>query len=226
MSTFFLRKKSSFFSENDSSRNYEASRLTFNLFNLSTVLEKGALLIGSEGTEFDCLEETNANDDSNSERDRLLRQRMLLNEKLGLTQSSSGFGLNINDLVTLDDMRNNVKKYEPNKTLLPVQEILNLEVNSIYDANGGEASASLSRREMNRARRKARQQQTTTTSSGNTSTTNSNNSIDSNSGTLSRCNSTSNGSFNDDQPKSKKSKLETEISFNSSGKYFFFLNKS
>lgn len=206
--------------ENDSSRNYEASRLTFNQFKLSTVLEKGARLIGSEGTEFDCLEETPANDDSNLERDRLLRQRMLLNEKLGLSKAGSAFGLNINDLVTLDDMRNNGKKYDPNKSLLPVQEVLNLDVKDVHGTNGDNsgASASLSRREMNRARRKARQQQIVTTSSGNTNTTNSINSLDSNNATFSRCNSTSNGSLNDDQPEAKKIKLETEILFNSNGK--------
>lgn len=192
-----------------SSRNYEGTRLTFKQFDLSSILERGARLIGSEGSEFDIGEEGNASEDngSTSERDKLMRQRQQLNEKLGLSQSSNSFGLlSLNDLVTLDDMRNTAKKYEPNKSLLPVQEVLNL------DANPG----SMSCREMNRARRKARQLQTSTSNSGNasgtanaTSTTSA--ASTSMSATYSRSNSTSNGSFSDEQPESKKLKMSPEL---------------
>lgn len=208
------------FLEFQSNRSYEASRLTFKQFDLASVLEKGAHLIGSEGTEFDCTDDVTAGDDSNSstERDRLMRQRLLLNEKLGLTQSGNSFGLNINDLVSLDDMRNNVKKYEPNKCLLPVQEILNLDTttgcgNSSNKLPDGNSLVSLSCREMNRARRKARQLQTSTSNSGNTSNNNvatssgTSTSVSSLSATYSRSNSTSNGSLSDEQPEMKKVKL-------------------
>lgn len=169
-------------------------------------------MIGSEGTEFDYIDD---GDESNSstERDRLMRQRILLNEKLGLTQSSNSFGLlNINDLVTVDDMRNQSIKYEPNKTLLPVQEILKLETNA-----SSSSSASLSCREMNRARRKARQLQTSTSVSGTSTSSVPSSPIVTNapittamSATYSRSNSTSNGSLSDEQPDAKRMKINFE----------------
>lgn len=207
--------------EISSSRSFEASRLSFKQFNLGAVLEKGALLIGSEGSEFDCCDDTSSTDDTNgnAEREQLMRQRALLNEKLGLGQSSNSFNLlNINDLVTLDDMRNTVKKYDPNKSLLPVQEVLHLEANAGCNSSGTQpnTSASLSCREMNRARRKARQLQTSTSCSGSgnansgatsTSASNTNTTGASISATYSRSNSTSNGSFSDEQPDTKKLKF-------------------
>lgn len=196
------------------SRNYEGTRLTFNQFNLTTILEKGALLIGSEGSEFDYCDDGTATDDAvngnSNERDRLMRQRQLLNERLGLTQATTSLGLNLNELVTLDDMRNNIKqKYEPNKTLVPVQVILNLETSNTPN------TSSMSCREMNRAKRKARQLQTSTSNSGVvTSTANnstgggtSNASTNAMSATFSRSNSTSNGSFVDEAPEMKKMKI-------------------
>lgn len=169
-------------------------------------------MIGSEGTEFDYCDD---GDESNSstERDRLMRQRILLNEKLGLAQTSNSFGLlNINDLVTVDDMRNTSIKYEPNKTLLPVQEILKLETNA-----SSLTSASLSCREMNRARRKARQLQTSTSVSGTSTSSVPSSPIVTNapittamSATYSRSNSTSNGSLSDEQPDAKKMKTNFE----------------
>lgn len=239
--------------EFSSSRNFESSRLTFEQFNLATVLEKGARLIGSEGSEFDCMDDGGGSDDTSNgnEHDRLTRQRMQLNEKLGLCQSNIGL-LNINDLVSLDDMRNTSIKYEPNKSLLPVQEVLNLETNTTGATSSSSltsssasssltgtpttitsttlsslpstaatalslsssslSSTSMSCRELNRLerlRRKSRQQ-TITTNSGtgtNNSVTSSNVSVTSSSATFSRSNSTSNGSFSDDQPETKKIKV-------------------
>lgn len=227
-----------------SSRNFESSRLTFDQFNLDTVLEKGARLIGSEGTEFDDdvvggATSGGAGPDevsNGSEHDRLTRQRMQLNEKLGLCQSNSTFGLlNINDLVSLDDMRNTSIKYEPNKSLLPVQEVLNLETNTntgTASVAPASAATSMSCRELNRLerlRRKSRQQivtnnsnaggssnnitSSTTTPGASSSSSSSSISITttaggiitSSSGKLSRSNS-SNGSISDDQPEIKKFK--------------------
>lgn len=208
--------------EFSSSRNFESSRLTFEQFNLATVLEKGARLIGSEGSEFDCTDDGGGSDDTSNgnEHDRLTTQRMQLNEKLGLCQSNSSFGLlSINDLVSLDDMRNTSIKYEPNKSLLPVQEVLNLESNAtgststLTSTASTLSSTSMSCRELNRLerlRRKSRQQQTITSNSGtgtNNNVTSSSTSITSSSATFSRSNSTSNGSFSDDQPEMKKIKL-------------------
>ncbi|XP_050067911.1 TATA-binding protein-associated factor 172 [Anopheles maculipalpis] len=126
-------------------------RLSFDNFDLNAVLFKGARLMGSEGTEFDPLDENEMVD----LREKLARQRALLNEKLGLSS-----GLNIEELVTLDDVRNNgsgMSGQRDHQTgaggerLVPVQEILKL--------NRADSVEGLSCREKNRARRKARQQQ-------------------------------------------------------------------
>lgn len=83
-------------------------------------------------------------------RERLIKQRALLNEKLGLSKVNNSLGLNFDELVTLDDM-----KVEQNisKRLMPVQDILNL---NNFNTNNS-SSHSLSCREKNRAKRKARQ---------------------------------------------------------------------
>ncbi|XP_053670942.1 TATA-binding protein-associated factor 172, partial [Anopheles nili] len=126
-------------------------RLSFDSFDLNAVLFKGARLMGSEGTEFDPLDENEMIDP----REKLARQRALLNEKLGLSS-----GLNLEELVTLDDVRNNgsagsgSRDHQTGATgerLVPVQEILKL--------NRPDSTEGLSCREKNRARRKARQQQ-------------------------------------------------------------------
>lgn len=180
------------------------------------MLEKGARLIGSEGSEFDCTDDTSGSEDvsNGNEHERLTRQRMQLNEKLGLCQANNLGLLNINDLVSLDDMRNTANKYEPNKSLLPVQEVLNLEANSTASVSSS-SSSSMSCRELNRLermRRKSRQQLTITSSNGSISSnnltpTNSSPGTALISATFDRSNSTSNGSFTDDQPDAKKIKI-------------------
>ncbi|XP_049535166.1 TATA-binding protein-associated factor 172 [Anopheles darlingi] len=130
------------------------NRLSFDGFDLNAVLFKGARLMGSEGTEFDPLEENDMVD----LREKLARQRALLNEKLGLSS-----GINLEEIVTLDDVRsNNGASHRddapPQEKLVPVQEILRL--NQRRSTVGSDASSDgLSCREKNRARRKARQQQ-------------------------------------------------------------------
>ncbi|KAJ6635131.1 TATA-binding protein-associated factor [Pseudolycoriella hygida] len=163
--------------------NFDASRLTFSNFDLSTVLERGARLMGSEGSEFD-QDQFNEFDD----RDHLLRQRALLNEKLGFSKA----GVNVSDLVSLDDIKSSKVNYDPNIRLMPVQDILNADSSQ---KSTDCSSQALSCREMNRARRKARQ-----------------NFIVTNSGALSRSNSTncSNGSTSDMELERKKPKLETK----------------
>uniref|UniRef100_A0AAG5D4I1 TATA-binding protein-associated factor 172 n=1 Tax=Anopheles atroparvus TaxID=41427 RepID=A0AAG5D4I1_ANOAO len=135
-----------------SSRNGHGHRLSFDSFDLNAVLFKGARLMGSEGSEFDPLDENEVVD----LREKLARQRALLNEKLGLSS-----GINVEEIVTLDDVRNDGSGLAGGKDLhqmgatgeklVPVQEILKL--------NRVDSSEGLSCREKNRARRKARQQQ-------------------------------------------------------------------
>lgn len=138
--------------------------------------------MGSEGTEFDQDQFTDFDD-----REHLLRQRALLNEKLGFNKA----GVNINDLVSLDDIRTSKVNYDPNVRLMPVQDILNADSSQkMTDCS----SQALSCREMNRARRKKRQ-----------------NLIVTNSSALSRSNSTqsNNGSPSEMESDRKKPKLES-----------------
>lgn len=154
------------------------ARLTFAGFDVRNVLQRGARLMGSEGSEFDRLD-----DCETDSREHLMQQRALLNEKLGFSNGST-LGININDLVTLDDMRLHPVREEtspsagtkaepldeqndgggdssysnnnhnPNQRLMPVQEILR---QSAAAAAAADAVDALSCREMNRAKRKARQ---------------------------------------------------------------------
>lgn len=166
--------------------------MTFEQFHLEVVLEKGARLIGSEGSEFDHADDAVNSDDANgvNEQERLASQRARLNEKLGLGKSDI---MNFNDLVSLDDMRQSVGKYEPNKSLIPVHEVLNLDVKA-----SSVSAMSMSCRELNRLRRKTRQLQGTGTNSGpatnNTTTSTGGGTASTITATYSRSNSTSNGS--------------------------------
>lgn len=195
-------------------RDEAASRLTFEQFNLEVVLEKGARLIASEGSEFDVNDEAANTDDTSdiSEHERLSRQRTRLNEKLGLNQAGL---MNINDLVSLDDMRNSAAKYEPNKLLLPVQEVLNLDMNT---ANTN--AMSMSCRELNRFRRKARQlHNTPATASNNSNATTSAGSgtAGAMSATFSRSNSTSNGSTHGSDEPFEAKRIKMAIDCDNSG---------
>ncbi|XP_053692985.1 TATA-binding protein-associated factor 172 [Sabethes cyaneus] len=127
-------------------QNTQNSRLSFDKFDLNAVLHRGARLMGSEGTEFDAIDDNEAGDP----REKWARQRALLNEKLGLSS-----GVNLDDIVSIDDMQNRsgqLAGHGDGEKLMPVQEILKLE------AQDG-SSQVLSCREKNRARRKAREQQ-------------------------------------------------------------------
>lgn len=139
---------------------YKERYLTFNEFNLEQVLKKGARLIGSEGNEFDCIEEAAgaAFSGADTAAERLSRQRALLNEKLGLTQASK-LGVNLTDMITDEDMMRSGSNYNVNDEKVPVEHILNIKPNvNLIPSNGQQLSC----REMNRAKRKARQQNTST----------------------------------------------------------------
>lgn len=139
--------------------------------------------MGSEGSEFD-QDQFNDFDD----REHLLRQRALLNEKLGFNKA----GVNINDIVSLEDIKTSKVNYDPNIRLMPVQDVLNADA-SRKMTDGSSQGQALSCREMNRARRKARQ-----------------NFIVSNSSVLSRSNSTqsNNGTSSEMESERKRPKLE------------------
>lgn len=185
--------------------------------------------MGSEGSEFDMQEGAEIDD-----RDHLLRQRALLNEKLGFSKS----GIAIQDLVSLDDMRTQINRnYDPNLRLMPVQDILMLDAQSQKSTDCSTPCSSslvspLSCREMNRARRKARQQNPTNSGGGASGGGGSSSSgggggggsgSGTNSTSLSRSNSNSNGSLTDVEPERKKSKTtdgRMDNLYHSSGKSF------
>ena len=122
------------------------TRFSFDKFNLEMILEKGARLMGSDGKEFDLAEETENVD----RRQVLIKQRAMLNEKLGFSVAKN-LGFNLDEMVTLEDM---TPLHQPkSEKLINVQEIINNQ------ASSSSISSGMSSREMNRAKRKARQNQ-------------------------------------------------------------------
>lgn len=134
------------------------TRLSFEKFNLDVVLENGARLMGSEGSEFDIVEE---NDNLNN-REMLIKQRALLNDKLGFS-AAKNLGINLDEMVTLEDMITSRQPEEnTNDSLISVQDIIN---NQSTSSQVSAAATSMSCREINRAKRKARQNQLNSVSS-------------------------------------------------------------
>lgn len=162
---------------NKAATTLENTRLSFEKFDLNSVLHKGARLLGSEGTEFDIIE-----DNEGDLRERLIQQRAMLSEKLGLNAA-----VKIDEIVTIEDM---VPKREPvvkPGTFIPVQEILNLD----------SCNSNLSSREMNREKRKARKSQFA-------------NPINSVTGPGSGRRASS-SSLNSDEPERKRSRIESSV---------------
>uniref|UniRef100_A0A336KBP6 CSON011086 protein n=1 Tax=Culicoides sonorensis TaxID=179676 RepID=A0A336KBP6_CULSO len=162
---------------NQISEKLEKTRLTFNNFDLNSVLSKGARLLGSEGTEFDTFEENEVD-----LKERLIKQRAMLSEKLGLNT-----GIKIHELITLEDMTPKVGTPQTPQTPechIPVEHILNLDTSQM-----------LSCREINRAKRKARQVQS-----------NSSMPTPSPSSRRSSC-----SSMNSDEPERKRTKAEIKL---------------
>ncbi|XP_070498926.1 TATA-binding protein-associated factor 172 [Chironomus tepperi] len=126
------------------------TRLSFEKFNLSLILEKGARLMGSEGREFDFI------DDNIDNREVLIKQREALNEKLGFA-AAKNLGINLDDMVTLEDMTPMKQiKTENETSKINVQDILINQASSSQQTS----VVGMSSREINRAKRKARQNQT------------------------------------------------------------------
>lgn len=132
--------------EVDSNGSKSDSRLTFEKFDLDAVLEKGKLLMGSEGKEFDVVEL-----DGIDNRELLIKQREALNEKLGFA-AAKNLGINLDEMVTLEDMKPSQQANEV-KIELTIQDILTTQATSSQ-------LTGMSSREMNRAKRKARQNTT------------------------------------------------------------------
>lgn len=136
--------------EDETSGSKLDTRFSFDKFNLELILEKGARLMGSEGKEFDFAEENEHIDN----KEMLIKQRALLNEKLGFTAAKS-LGIDLEEMVSLEDMAPTQRpKIETSdiKLMISVQDIINNQASS--------SSQSMSSREMNRAKRKARMNQT------------------------------------------------------------------
>lgn len=187
--------------------------LSFDEFDLQQILQKGARLIGSEGNEFDVQEEQPASGGGAEDQNvaaRLIRQRALLNDKLGLTTAAK-LGVNLTDMITDEDvaLTRSGTSYNVNAEKLPVEHILNIK-----PANGGGGSVTgqkLSCREMNRAKRKARQGSSTGAASTVTPTCSRRNSTagigaGSNSSGSSCSNNSNNGANTADEPEKKKLK--------------------
>lgn len=123
------------------------TRFSFDKFNLQIILENSKKLMGSQGNEFDLAVE-NEEVDSN---ERLMTQRAILNEKLGFSVAKK-LGMNLDDMVTLEDMQPSTPKIEkPGK--MDVQDIISKQASSSQQT----LESSMSSREINRAKRKARQ---------------------------------------------------------------------
>lgn len=189
--------------------------LSFDEFDLQQILLKGARLIGSEGNEFDVQEEQPASGggaEDQSVAARLIRQRALLNDKLGLTAAAK-LGVNLTDMITDEDvaLTRSGTSYNVNAEKMPVEHILNIK-SANGGGGGGSTSATalgqkLSCREMNRAKRKARQGSSTGAASTVTPTCSRRNStagISAGSNSSgSSCSNNSNGASTADEPEKK-----------------------
>ncbi|XP_074027518.1 histone acetyltransferase 1 isoform X2 [Leptinotarsa decemlineata] len=111
-------------------------RLRFTHFNMASVLANSTYLMASEGNEFD-LEE----DPTLDNKEKMAKQRQLLNARLGLNLSTQ-MGFDSSMLFTNDDLMNSTENHNSDNTRKNVREVISQELSS---------------REINRAKRKARQ---------------------------------------------------------------------
>lgn len=123
-------------------------KFSFDKFNLQTILENGSKFMGSDAKEFDVAE----NEETDS-RERLINQRAILNEKLGFSVAKT-IGVNIDEMVTLEDMEPSTPNPEIKSETMDVSEIIKQATSTQQISESG-----MSSREINRAKRKARQVQ-------------------------------------------------------------------
>ncbi|XP_055685531.1 TATA-binding protein-associated factor 172 [Lutzomyia longipalpis] len=149
-------------------------QLQFATFDLVNILLSSGRLMGSEGNEFDYQDDSERNS-----KERLMMQREIIREKLGFAKGDQ-FGIALEELVTLDDVRLEAAGPSESKArLMPVEDVLSGSSGS--GAGGNNATSSLSCREKNRAKRKARQSFLAGTY-GRSNSTNGGGSLDSSSG--------------------------------------------
>lgn len=80
--------------------------MTFEKFDVDRILSRGAHLMGSEGTEFDCQDDLEMDI-----KERLQKQRALLNAKLGLSSNDTS----LSEIMTIEDV--NVVRPVPENTI-------------------------------------------------------------------------------------------------------------
>lgn len=117
----------------------QSGRLTYDNFDMNKIISRSAHLMGSEGKEYDT-----EDDNTICDRERLARQRQLLNARLGLNVPGS-VGVETADLFTAEDFQMQPPTPQSNS----VQPKVNI-TDLVIDGR-------LSSREINRARRKLRQ---------------------------------------------------------------------
>ncbi|KAF7995444.1 hypothetical protein HCN44_006551 [Aphidius gifuensis] len=116
---------------NDNKKNY----LTLENFDMSKILSKSNHLTGSEGTEYDLVIADGDINTMNSNSEKILATKLGIDPKL----------MDTSELFTVDDLTLPVQQQTSTTNRVPINETLE------------QSESGLSRREMNRARRKARQ---------------------------------------------------------------------
>ncbi|XP_030839988.1 TATA-binding protein-associated factor 172 [Strongylocentrotus purpuratus] len=122
----------------------EASRLEFSKFDVARVLEQGASLLGSAGSEYEL--EVDVGGDP---KERLAKQKRLLQKKLGLDVGL--IGVETDDLFTDDDLKTLPQTPMSSNLLKPPASAADIVAQEMASLGPG-----LSSREKNRAKRKAK----------------------------------------------------------------------
>ncbi|XP_077979914.1 TATA-binding protein-associated factor 172-like [Glandiceps talaboti] len=121
----------------------DTGRLEFSQFDISRVLQNGTFLAGSSGTEYETSEE--ASDDP---KERLAKQRKLLQKRLGLDIAGGALGFETNELFNDDDLQDRPEFRHTTQQSLP-GDIVSQEMKAMLKPG-------MSSREKNRAKRRAK----------------------------------------------------------------------
>ncbi|XP_013909711.1 PREDICTED: TATA-binding protein-associated factor 172 [Thamnophis sirtalis] len=129
--------------ENQAEDAATSDRLRFDKFDICRLLKHGASLLGSAGAEFEVQDDTSGEVDP---KERIARQRKLLQKKLGLDMGDA-IGMNTEDLFNDEDL-----DYTPASSVL-VQKQPTLQAAELIDS---EFRAGMSSRQKNKAKRMAK----------------------------------------------------------------------